>query len=169
MYAREREEMPDGTGDMIATTQRNVDSNGYISVLDRDRLYRNDFPALGERRIERDNYNNVTKRQIASSQVPCHGEIPCVLVKENPSIRPTSQDVIPSSQVSSLPVPTQLPRPPTKLPYLPFAAYKTKPTSRNEFVKTLPPPTLSSVRTRPQYPYHNSYVLAKLKRKDVPK
>ena len=167
---REREEMTDVLADMIATTPRNVDSNGFISVLDRDRLYRNDFPAQSERRTEIDNYtDNVIKRQTAPSQVPCQGETPCVLVKENSSIRATSQDVILSSQVSSLPFPTQLPRPPTKLPYLPFAAYKTKPTSRNEFVKTLPSPTLSSVRTRPQYPYHNSYVLAKLKRKDVPK
>ena len=148
------------------TTQRNVDSNGYISVLGNDRLYRHDFPKSSER-----DYYNVTKRHIASSQVPCQGTTPCVLVQENSSIT-YDQDVIPSSQLSSLPFPTQLPRPPlssSKLPYLPFASYKTTAPTRKEFVKSLPTFTPSSVRTRPQYPYHKSYVLAKLKRKDIPK
>ena len=153
-------------GDPVSqTTLRNVDSNGFITVLDKDRLYRNDFPKLSEM----ENYN-VTKRQIAPSQMPCHSASKCVLVKESSSIRP-AQDVIHSSQVSTLPLPTQLPRPPlsSKLPYLPFASYRTTPPARNELVKSLPTFRPSSVRSGPQYPYHKSYVLAKLKRKDIPK
>ena len=157
----------------------------YVSVLERERLYRNDFPSSTPRtderlyrkdfprstpRIDEDFSQSVHKRKIdMRSSVPCHD---CVLVKRNSSSIYDDQDVIPSSQISKLPYPTQIPRPPytpSKLPYLPLAKYKSvKNKSQSpKVIKSLP--DLPAARNSPQYPFHNSYVLAKLKRSDVPK
>ena len=136
----------------------------FFKIFERERVYRNDFPIQEE--------NIVTKRQITPSSVPCHGNSKyfmenCVLVKRNSSIM-YDQEVIPSSQVSTLPFPTQIPRPPSKLPYLPLAKYKSTTIKQEQnLIKSLP--TLPSVRNNPQYPNHNSYVLAKLKRSDIPR
>ena len=161
----------------------------YVSALDRDRIYRNDFPndnpitketKVKERLFRQDipEENDVSERRIDPDFVPSHGSSKLsmkkyVLVKRNNSIN-YDQEVIPSSQISKLPYPTQIPKPPfstKKLPYLPLAKYKTSVKTSSE-VKSLPvvPPSPSTpVRNSPQYPHHNSYVLAKLKRSDIPR
>ena len=175
-----------------------VDKNKFISVVEKERLYRKDFPkavkqvhdkdivdeferlyrkdfprALNER-VDED--IEVAKRHVSPSSsqaVPCNNNVTdnCVLVKRNSSSIIYDQQVIPSSQVSSLPLPTQIPRPPfsiAKLPFLPLAKYKTNGIKTKQSIKKYLP-TLPSVRSIPQYPIHNSYVLAKLKRKDIPR
>ena len=161
-------------------------------ILERERLYRHDFKNSFKsdlqkkeaREIEETIFRHEFPKPVANrrrddeslfkisakiNSVPCHGATKyfleeCVLVKRNSSIIPYDQEVIPSSQVSTLPLATQIPRPPFSnpiLPYLPLAKYKS---NLNNLVKSLP-----SVRSKPQYPSHNSYVLAKLKRSDIPK
>ena len=147
----------------------------YINVLKRERLYRKDFPISEPRSYEDD---ILTRRQlIISSLVPCKRTSryildDCVLVRRNSSSINYDQEVTPSTQISNLPNPTQIPRPPlspSNLPYLPLAKYKSPKNGykSDKVVKSLP--VLPAARNSPQYPFHNSYVLAKLKRSDVPK